>query len=468
MTSSGPALLRQISLSGAIALVISNTVGVGILTASGYLARDLGEPNLFLAIWVVGGLLALIGALCYGELGVNFPASGGEYVYLTQAYGPVWGFMTGWTTFLAGFAAPVAAAALAFADYTGTFFPAFQQSNVYWQVGSGMFSLRLGGAQILAAAAIGVLTIANVFGVQRAANLQKVLTSVKLFVLGMFILLGLLVGSGNWGNFQMTAPRDSTVPLAAQFAISFYFVYVSFSGWNAATYIAEEIRDPLTNLPKALIVGTGIVTALYLALNAVFLYAAPLAAMKGVVAVGALASSRLFGAQMAGFFSGMMAMALLATVNAMTTVGPRVAYAMARNGAFFEAAAQVDPHWRTPVPAILLQACLSMLMTMTTLPSLFFFIGFTLNLFSVMGVASLFRFRRRAGWRKMGAVSWAWPLLPCVFIAIGCWMTLFGLTLEPRISLAACALIGAGAFYHQKQLKHRKGDSSWDASSTVS
>lgn len=467
MTSSGPALLRQINLSGAIALVISNTVGVGILTASGYLARDLGDPALFLAIWLVGGVLAWIGALCYSELGMNFPASGGEYVYLTQAYGPVWGFMTGWTSFLAGFAAPVAAASLAFSDYVGTFFPVFQQGNVYWEVGSGMFSLRLGGAQILASAAIGVLTLANLFGVQRAANLQKLLTGLKLSVLGLFILLAFLMGSGNWANFSMPSLRESTTPIAAQFAISFYFVYVSFSGWNAATYIAEEIRDPQRNLPRALLIGTGIVTALYVLLNVVFLYAAPLGVLKGVVAVGALASSRLFGPQMAGFFSALMAMALLATVNAMVTVGPRVAYAMARNGAFFPAAAKVDPQWRTPVPAILMQASVSMLMTMTTLPGLFFFIGFTLNFFSLMSVAALFRFRRRPGWRRMNAVSAAWPLLPSIFLAIGAWMTLFGLTLEPMVSLAACVLIGASALYYHRRLKLRKGDTAWDASSTV-
>jgi APA family basic amino acid/polyamine antiporter len=467
VTSNGPALLRRINLSGAIALVISNTVGVGILTTSGYLARDLGEPSLFLAIWVVGGVLAIIGAICYSELGINFPASGGEYVYLTQAYGPAWGFMTGWTSFLAGFAAPVAAASLAFADYLGTFFPAFQQSNVYWQAGSGMFSLRLGGAQVLAAAAIGTLTLANLFGVQRASNLQKVLTGAKLSVLGLFVLLAFLAGAGNWANFSLPALRESTTPLAAQFSVSLYFVYVSYSGWNAATYIAEEIADPLENLPKALLIGTGIVILLYLALNAAFLYAAPLGVMKGVVAVGALASSRLFGSGVAGAFSLLMAMALLATLNAMTTVGPRVAYAMARNGAFFPVAAQVDPQWRTPVPALLMQATVSMLLTMTTLPGLFYFIGFTLNFFALLSVAALFRFRQRPGWRKIPWLSATWPLLPSIFLAIGAWMTLFGLTLEPKVSLAACVLIGAGGLYYRSRSRRRKGETAWDASSTA-
>lgn len=439
-------------------------VGTGIFTTPGFLARDLGDVKLYFAIWITGGLVALIGALCYSELGVNFPSSGGEYVFLTQAYGPVCGFMTGWTSFVAGFAAPAAAAALAFSDYCGYFFPVFQQSNVFWQAGSGMFSLQIGGAQVLACSVLGVVTIANLFGVQRAAALQKVLTGLKLGVIATFILLGLAVGAGSWANFSIPAIRESTVPLSSQFAISLFYVYVSYSGWNAATYVAEELRDPVKNLPLALAIGTGLVTVLFLLLNLVFVYAAPLGAMKGVVAIGSLASTRLFGSQVGGLFSALIAIALLAMVNALVTVGPRVAYAMARNGAFFRAAAKVDPQWRTPAPAILMQAIVAMLMTLTSLPSLFFFIGFTLNFFSVLSVASLFQFRKRPGWKRLGPVSWLWPLQPVLFILIGTWMTIFGLTLEPRIAISACVLIGAGAVFYKRQLK---GAGSWQSSSTA-
>lgn len=439
-------------------------VGTGIFTTPGFLARDLGDPALYFSIWLLGGVVALIGALCYSELGINFPSSGGEYVFLTQAYGPVWGFLTGWTSFIAGFAAPVAATSLAFADYCGTFFPAYQASNVYWQAGSGKLSVQVGGAQILACAVIGVVTVANLFGVQRAAALQKFLTGLKLSVIGAFIALGLAAGVGNWGNFSLVAIRDSTAPLSAQFAISLFYVYVSYSGWNAATYVAEELRDPVRNLPLALAIGTVLVTTLFLLLNLVFVYAAPLGAMKGVVAIGSLAASRLFGAQVGGLFSALIAIALLAMVNALVTVGPRVAYAMARNGAFFKTAAKVDPQWRTPAPAILMQAIVAMLMTFTSLPSLFFFIGFTLNFFSVMSVASLFLLRKRPGWKRLKPVSWLWPLQPVLFIVIGAWMTIFGLTLEPRIAIVACGLIAAGAVFYQRQLK---GAGPWQRSSTA-
>lgn len=459
-----PSLARQISLSAAVALVISNMVGTGIFTTPGFLARDLGDPALYFAIWVIGGLIALIGALCYAELGINFPSSGGEYIFLTQAYGPVWGFMTGWTSFLAGFAAPVAATALAFADYTSTFFPAFSQSAVYWRIGTGVFSLQFGGAQVLACAALGAVTVANLFGVQRAAAVQKLLTGLKLAVIGAFLVLGFTIGAGSVANFTLPALRDSTLPLPSQFAISLFYVYVSYSGWNAATYVAEELEDPARNLPRALALGAALVTVLFLLLNLVYVYAAPLGAMKGVVAIGSLAATRLFGSQVGGLFSALIALALLAMVNALMTVGPRVAYAMARNGAFFRVAARVDPQWRTPAPAILMQALTAMLLTLTTLPGLFFFIGFTLNFFSVLSVASLFRFRYRPGWKRLAPVSWLWPLFPVAFILPGVWMTLFGLTLEPRIALSACLVIGGGAFFYHR---YSKGGRSWQTSSTA-
>src|SRR5205809_292367 len=158
-----PSLVRQLGFVSATALVISNMVGTGIFATTGFLAGDIGDPILILALWVVGALFALAGALSYSELGINFPSSGGEYVYLTRAYGPTWGFMTGWVSFFAGFSAPIAAAALAFSDYVGHFFPAFKQSNAQFTIGSGSFALQLGAPQLLASALIARVTILNFF-----------------------------------------------------------------------------------------------------------------------------------------------------------------------------------------------------------------------------------------------------------------------------------------------------------------
>lgn len=453
--SDRPALLRQLGLVSATALVVANMVGTGIFTTTGFLAGDLGSAKLILLIWVVGAVCALAGAFCYSELGINFPSSGGEYVYLTEAYGPTWGFLTGWISFFAGFSAPVAAAALAFSDYLGYFYPSLKQSNPSLVFGSGSWSLKLGGAQTVACSLVAIFTILNCIGVKPTSRVQNFLTGTKLLVIVAFIGLGFAIGAGDWHNFSIPAQRTSSTPLAGQFAISLFYIYMSYSGWNAATYVAEEIRQPARTLPRALAAGTGLVALLYVLLNVVFMYGAPLESLKGVVAVGSLSASRLFSPAVTGIFSALMAFSLLSTVNAMVTVGPRVYYAMAKNGAFFATAAKVHPRWHTPAIAILSQGVCTMLMTMTPFSQLLVYIGFTLNFFASMSVASLFLFRRRPGWRKLRVVSFAWPLIPGVFVLVGTWITLFGLWLKPFVSGAAILTVVSGAIvYHFRRAHH--------------
>src|SRR6476646_10011030 len=391
-----PALLRQIGFFSATALVISNMVGTGIFATTGFMAGDLGDPMLILALWVAGALFALAGALSYSELGINFPSSGGEYVYLTRAYGPTWGFMSGWVSFFAGFSAPIAAAALAFAYYLSYYFPALKQSASY-TIGSGPVSLTLGGAQAVASLLVLGFTILNCFGMGRTAKVQNVLTATKIVVIISLIALGFLAGKGYWNHFSMPTARTSTTALPAQFVISLLWVMVAYSGWNAATYVAEELRRPERTLPAALAVGTALVTALFLGLNLIYIYSTPLEKMKGVVAVGSLAASNLFGPQVAGIFAALMAVSIMSTVNAMVTIGPRVYYAMAKNKAFFRIAETVHPRWHTPVVAILCQGACAMLMTMTSFPQLVIYIGFSLTFFTVLSVGSLFVFRKRPG-----------------------------------------------------------------------
>src|SRR5271165_6486987 len=184
-------------------------IGTGIFTTSGFLAGDLGSPNLVLGIWVVGAICAFLGAICYSELGVNLPSSGGEYVYLTRAFGPTWGFMSGWVSFFAGFSAPIAAAALAFSDYLGYFFPSLKSANASLVIGSGAFQLRLGRGQMTASLLIAAFTILNCMGVGRTAKVQNVLTSTKLIVIAGFVLFGFAFGSGSWSHFSEHAVRTS-------------------------------------------------------------------------------------------------------------------------------------------------------------------------------------------------------------------------------------------------------------------
>jgi APA family basic amino acid/polyamine antiporter len=447
---SKPGLLRQLGFFSATALVISNMVGTGIFATTGFMASDLGSAWLIIACWTVGALFAFAGALSYSELGINFPSSGGEYVYLTQAFGPEWGFMTGWVSFFAGFSAPIAATALAFADYLGHVIPVLSAEHPGFVLGSGTLSLRLGGTQIAAIALIAAFTLLNCFGVGRAAKVQNVLTTTKLIMITVFVLLGFAIGSGSWEHFAQPAVRVSQVSLPTQFVISLLWVMFGYSGWNAATYVAEEVRRPARTLPAALAAGTAIVAALYLALNAVFIYSTPLEAMKGEIAIGSLSASHLFGPQIAGVFSVLMALALASTVNAEVTIGPRVYYAMAKNKAFFASAATVHPRWHSPVLAIVSQGVCAILMTLTPFRELVLYIGMSLTLFTVLSVASIFVFRRkRAGWQKLKALDFAWPLIPVSYIAVGTCMMIYGIILQPRASLTAFATVGVGALvYH--------------------
>jgi basic amino acid/polyamine antiporter, APA family len=449
-----PGLLRQLGFFSATALVISNMVGAGIFSTTGFLAGNLGSASLVLACWGVGALFAFAGALSYSELGINFPSSGGEYVYLTHAFGPEWGFMTGWVSFFAGFSAPIAAAALTFSDYLGHFLPALHIAHNDTRLVAGFFHLRVGGAELVASLLIAAFTLLNCLGVGRTAKVQNALTSIKLAVLVGFVLIGLAAGSGSWSHFSGAAPQGGS-NLLMQFFVSLLWVVWAYSGWNAATYVAEEVRNPERTLPSALAAGAGVVALLYLGLNVVFLYATPISALaeqatKGEIAIGSQAALSLFGPRISGVFSGLMALAIVSSVNAMVTVGPRVYYAMAKNRAFLRAAATVHPRWHTPVVAIVSQGLCAILMTLTPFPDLVIYIGLSLTLFSVLTVVSLLVFRRkRPGWQRLQALNFAWPLIPASYIVVGACMMTYGVVKHPVASLTAFATVGVGGLVYR-------------------
>lgn len=444
-------LQRRLGTLGTTAFVVSNMIGVGIFTTTGFLAGDLGQPQLVIGIWLVGAALALAGALCYSELGTNFPRSGGEYVYLSEAWGPAWGFIDGWISFFAGFSAPTAAAALAAAAYLAHFFPSLAaDSTAVWAVPLGFAHLRLGVAQGMACSLVAVFTAINVVDVSRVEKLQVWLTGTKLVVIGAFLLLGFSIGQGDWAHFTMPAQRTVASSLASQFAVSLIFVFYGYSGWNAAVYVAEEVRDPERTLPVALVAGTLSVAVIYAALNVLYVYANSLDDMKGVVAVGALAAKTLFGKQAGGVFSAAMAVSLLATINAMCLIGPRVYYAMARNRAFFATAARVHPRWKSPWVAVIAQgACCCLLIVTGTFESLGYYIGFLLFLFSALSVLALFKFRKRPGWKRSRWVSYGYPFIPLAYVAMNAWVFVYFARLRGWEAFWSVLTVAGGALsYH--------------------
>jgi APA family basic amino acid/polyamine antiporter len=318
------------------------------------------------------------------------------------------------------------------------------------RVFQGVFSLHLGPGQLLACLLIAGFTLLNCLGVGRTAKVQNVLTSTKLIVILGFIVLAFTAGTGSWSHFSEPAVRTSTVSLPTQFFVSLLWVMVGYSGWNAATYVAEEVRRPERTLPAALALGTVLVAFLFVGLNVTFIYAMRLESMKGEIAIGSLSAAHLFGPNVAGLFSALMALSIVSTVNAEVTVGPRVYYAMAKNRAFFSAAARVHPRWHTPVAAILSQGACAMVMTMTPFRDLLTYIGMSLTLFTVLAVATLFVYRgKRPGWQRLPAVDFAFPLVPASYILVGTCMMIYGVVQQPVASLTALATVGAGALVYR-------------------
>ncbi len=441
-----PSLKRELTTFSAMALVVANMIGTGIFTTTGFLAADLGRSSLVLAVWVVGGIVALAGCMVYAELGINLPRSGGEYVYLREAWGPLWGFVSGWVSFFAGFSAPIAAGGLAFAAYLSYFFPSLSPSSSTAFLHSGIRWIHLGNGQVLAVGVVTAFAAVNIVGLRLAANLQNLLTLLKIGVLTGFLAMAFVIGHGNWNHFVQPVIRVSTHNLALQFAVSLTFVMFAYSGWNAATYVAEEIRSPESSLPLSLVSGTLLVIVFYLACNVAFIYALPLEKLKGVLPVGSEAARALFEGRGGAIFSGMMAAALLSCISAMVIVGPRVYYAMAQDGCFFSSAARVHPRFQTPVIAILFQTCATIAMIITgTFEALIYYIGFMLVLFAALATAGFFRLRKRANWRRLSAVSRFFPIVPAIFLLASCGMLISTVWLRPTESFLGLLTVCCGA-----------------------
>ena len=256
----------------------------------------------------------------------------------------------------------------------------------------------------------------------------------------------------------MATTRTSTHGLAAQFAVSLIFVMFAYSGWNAGAYVAEEMKSPERMLPRALLLGTALVAFLYMALNVAYIYALPLDSLKGVLPVGATAAVALFGERVGALFAGMLGLALLASVSAMSVVGPRVYYAMAQDGCFPSGAAAIHPRWGTPARAIAWQAALSAILALTgTFEALVYYIGFALILFAALAVGGLWRLRRRPDWRRLGTVSWYYPAIPGVFVLASAWMLAWTLWVRPREAGWGLLTVACGGLLYRLGISRGQG-----------
>jgi basic amino acid/polyamine antiporter, APA family len=404
---------RSLGLTSATALVVANMIGAGVFTTSGFLLADLGSPGYVLLAWAAGGVHAALGAMCYGALARRIPESGGEYLFLSRTLHPAAGYVAGWLSLLVGFSAPLAAAAFAFGTYAQPWF-------------GGIAPALAGSILILAFAAMHAIEVRRGAQVQNGAVLLKV-SLIVAFVAFAFAKMG-------------GTPADPSPPFPlSAFGVSLIWISFSYSGWNAAVYIGGEIKDPGRTIPRALLLGTALVTALYLALNAVFVFSAPVAELAGKVEVGRIAARAVGGVVLEEAVAGLICLALVSSVSSLVMAGPRVYAQMASD--------RVLPRWLAvttgpPRAAIALQAGLALFFLWSaSFDTLLTWIGFTLGISTAATVAALIILRRREG--AALAVP-GYPMVPWLFLAGVAAMTVFTVLQRPMESLVGFATILAG------------------------
>jgi APA family basic amino acid/polyamine antiporter len=423
-------LQRRLGPLDAAAIVISNVIGGGIFFVPVIVAQLVPNPTAMLAVWLAGGALAFAGAMAYAELAAVRPRAGGEYVYLRDAYGPLAAFLTGWTSFIAGFSGAIAASAVALADYVARFVP-----------------MPAAAKPVVSIAAIAVLTLIHVRGLGPGRFVQNTLTGVKVTAIVVLIALGFAIGHGNPAHL---AAGGTVMPLS--WLLALVPVMFSYSGWNAAVYVAEEVRDPSRNVPLALALGTITIVILYVALNALYIFALPvdaLATLKDGRLMDTVAE-RLFGFTAGNVIALFTIVSIAASISAMVLAGPRVYFAMARDGMFVRAAGRVHPRFHTPAAAIVAQGIWSSVLVLSgTLAQLVTYTGFAVVLFSGIAVSALFVLRRREGGasRRFSALGYPWA--PAIFVVASLAMVVNSFWRDPLSSLAGAALIATGVpVYH--------------------
>ena len=415
---------RTIGFVTASSIVIANIIGTGIFTSLGFQLADIQSGFPLLMLWIIGGITALCGALCYGELSSALPRSGGEYHFLSQIYHPALGFMAGFVSATVGFAAPIALAAMAFGKYF-----------------VGVFGV--GSPMLLSFVVVWVVTVFHLGNLQVGSMFQNLSTLVKLLLIGALIAAGLFVQPKQPISF-LPAPGDTIAIFGAPFAVALVYVMYSYSGWNAAAYISGEIKQPEKNVPRSLLVGTGLVIVIYVLLNAVFLATTPVQELKGRLDVALIAGKHIFGTNGGRVAGAVICLGLVSAISSMTWIGPRVSMSMGEDHWLLRLLGRKNLHG-IPRNAIVLQLLIVNLLLLTrSFESVVQYTQFSLllcSLFTVLGVIVL-RATRPEIARPYRV--WAYPMPPIIFAVITLWMMFYLLRWKTIESLAglATALVG--------------------------
>lgn len=435
-----------VSFNTAISIVVANMVGAGVFTSLGYQAAGFQAIFPLLMLWLVGGIVALCGALCYGELAAMMPRSGGEYHYLSKIYHPAYGFLSGWVSATVGFPAPVALAAMALGRYTNSVVPS------------------LNGTFIAVITVIG-LTLIHSFNIKVGSNFQKYSTALKVGLILFLIAAGLSITPEPQTISVIPQSGDWGIVFSSAFAINLAFVSFAYSGWNASAYLANEIENPRRNVPRSLFLGTLAVMFAYILLNYVFLYTTPVGEFAAKQAadfgtpleVGYLAADNIFGTVGGKLMGAMIAILLVSSISAMIFAGPRVTQVMAEDLPMLGRLAYTNQQG-IPVIAVLLQSTITLLLIFTaSFDAILYYIAFTLDIFTFSAVLGVIILRIRQPKAERRYKAWGYPITPLIFLAATGWTMYFLLTQRTTGSLIALATVLSGLIvYYLGQGQNRE------------
>jgi len=449
-----PSLIRGLSLLDSVLLLVSGIIGSSIFLTAKDIAGPLPQPVLFLGVWVLGGIISLFGCVAFAELGSMFPDSGGQYVYLREAYGDLVAFLYGWMLFSVANGGSIAALAVAAAVYTGEVVPVISQQHVIISA----LGITLTRAHVIAVLLIAVLTYVNVVGLRWGALLQNVSTWTKFAAMATFVILGLAIGNGHWANFSphgtpLTLGVSSSAFVSAM-GIALIAVFWAYDGWVYITWVAGEVKDPRRNVPRAMVLGILAVAAIYIAMNVTYVYAMPLSEVAKHETIAHAAAAALFSPRAALWLSATIAISCFSAAATCTLSGARVYLAMAQDGVFFRRMAVVHPKWRTPAFSLVGQGIWAAVLTLSgRYDQLYTYVIYGMVLSYTLTVIGLFILRWRQPNTPRPYRCTGYPWLPAIYVIAGAAWTLNTIITRPTEAFwgTAIVLIGVPGYLYWKR-----------------
>ncbi len=442
-------LLRGLSLTDSVLLMVGGIIGSGIFLTAGPIAAAVRTPLLFLGVWLAGGLISLLACFAFAEMGAMYPEAGGQYVYLREAFGEFPAFLYGWMVFAVIQSGSIAALAVGFADYLGAFFPVVAAHAAMLSI--GRWTLTRG--DLVAISAIVLLTVVNVVGLKRGSALINVATWAKFVAIGAFVLLGFAIGHGHWSNYSVsiaTGQPFTFSQMVSGFGVALIGVFWAFDGWVYVTWVAGEIKDPQRVLPRALVLGLLLVAVIYLVINAVYLYALPITQIAKEETIAQAAAVTLFSSSAGHWLSGMIALSCFGALSCMVLSGGRVPFAMARDRAFFHAMGRLHPRYRTPHVSLIALSALGIVFALSgTFDQLYTYVMFMQVVSYAATVAGLFVLRRTRPDVPRPYRCTGYPYLPALYVVICAAWALNSVFTRPKETLIGIGIAFLGApFYY--------------------